>query len=511
MFLQRSKIRISLETTVALLVLWFGLLLRLRQYVLNLSLWLDEAMLALNIVNRSFSGLAQPLDYNQGAPLGFLWTVKAAETLFGNRELSLRLFPFLMGCLSLVAFWLVARQLTKPIGVVFALLIFSSSRYLVSYGAQVKQYAVDAAVTLLLYLLGLWLLGKTATKRDYFLLALVGGLSIWMSHPALFTLGGLGLTLILATVLKKDREGLLGSGLVSAFWGLNFASLYLLQYRNLAVNPYLTDFWAEFFMPLTVSAPVWALDRLGGLFYIPGGISVEVPAALLVLLFLAGMVSFFRAGKRWVWIFASSLVFTLAASSLGKYPFGGRMGMFAVPGLLICAGEGLELVRRLFTPTKRPFFAQQPLLGLTLTLVLAGYLAFSPLSFAVGTALKPKMTENIAPTLAYLKANYREGDVIYLYHWSLPAFRYYAPKYGLDQAHILPGSDFHANLESYCAEMQQLAGNRRAWFLFSHLTDAAALQEREVILNCAGELGSKKREFSEPGTLINLFLYELNH
>jgi hypothetical protein len=275
---QRLKAHISLETAAAVLVIGFGLLLRLRQVTLNLSLWLDEAMLALNIVNRSFGDLVRPLDYDQGAPLGFLWLIKATETLLGNRELSLRLFPFLMGCLSLVVLWLVARQLTKPVGIIFTLLIFASSRYLVSYGAQVKQYAVDAAVTLLLYLLGLYLLRKTATKKDYLLLALLGSLSIWISHPAVFTLGGLGLTLILTAALEKDWKGVLGYGLASAFWALNFSALYLIQYRGLAANGYLTGFWAEYFMPLTVSAPVWALDRLGGLFYNPGGMSVSVPS-----------------------------------------------------------------------------------------------------------------------------------------------------------------------------------------------------------------------------------------
>ncbi len=506
---QRLKSHLSLETIAAALVVVFGLLLRLRQLMLNLSFWLDEAMLALNIVNRTFGGLVRPLDYDQGAPLGFLWTIKAAEVLLGNRELSLRLFPFLMGCLSLIVLWLVSRQLIKPLGGIFVLLIFASSRYLVSYGAEVKQYAVDAAITLLLYLLGLWLLRKTPTKRDYFLLAVLGGLSIWMSHPAVFTLGGIGLTLIVSAALKKEWKGALGHGLASAFWALNFATLYLIQYRGLAANAYLTGFWSEYFMPLSVSAPAWALDRLGGLFYNPGGMSVDVPSALILILFLAGVVSLFQRERRWVWMFVLSLVFTLAASSLGKYPFGGRMGMFAVPGLLICAGEGIEVLRRLFTQPNRQFFAQQPALGLVVTLALVGYLAFTPLSFAVELALKPKMAENIAPTMAYLKINYRQGDIIYLYRVSIPAYRYYAPKYGLNGASVVTGSDFHGNIESYCAEVKQLAGNKRAWLLFSHLTDYEYIDERDVILDCANQVGSKKREFSEPGTFINLYLYDL--
>ncbi len=499
--IQRLKSRISIEGLAAALAIGFGLILRLRQYMLNLSLWLDEAMLALNIVNRTFEQLIKPLDYDQGAPLGFLWTTKAAQILLGNRELSLRLFPFLAGCLALIMLWLLARQLTRPVGVIFALLIFASSRYLVSYGAQVKQYAVDVTVALLLYLLALSLLRKNASTKDYLILAALGGFSIWMSHPAVFTLGGIGLTLIVSALLNRDWQAALKHGLVSTFWALNFAALYLIQYRSLASNSYLTNFWAEYFMPFSTSAPAWALDRLAGLFYNPGGLSVEVPAVIILILFLAGMVSLFQQDKRWAWMFSLALVFTLAASSLGKYPFGGRMGMFAVPGLLIGAGEGIELLRKLFTP--------KPTLGLAAALLLVGWLTFTPLNFAVELALKPKMAENIAPTMAYLKTNYREGDVIYLYRMSIPAFRYYAPKYRLEGALVFNGADFHTNRTGYQSELAQLLGHQRAWFLFSHLTDYEYIDDRDAILDYAGQIGSKKRDFSEPGTFINLYLYEL--
>ncbi len=146
-------------------------------------------------------------------------TIRAAEALLGNRELSLHACSVPDGlCLSLIVLWLVSRQLIKPLGGIFVLLIFASSRYLVSYGAEVKQYAVDAAITLLLYLLGLWLLRKTATK-GLFPAGILGGLSIWMSHPAVFTLGGLGLTLIVSAALKKEWKGALGHGLAHSGFG----------------------------------------------------------------------------------------------------------------------------------------------------------------------------------------------------------------------------------------------------------------------------------------------------
>src|SRR5438093_1878315 len=79
------------------LIIGFGITVRCVQYIANRSLWLDESLLALNIVHRTFLQLLQPLDYEQGAPVGFLMIEKASVQIFGNNEYALRLFTFLFG------------------------------------------------------------------------------------------------------------------------------------------------------------------------------------------------------------------------------------------------------------------------------------------------------------------------------------------------------------------------------------------------------------------------------
>ena len=50
------------------------------------SLWIDEARLALNIVNKSTIELLKPLEMNQVAPVGFLVTEKLFCSLFGYKD-----------------------------------------------------------------------------------------------------------------------------------------------------------------------------------------------------------------------------------------------------------------------------------------------------------------------------------------------------------------------------------------------------------------------------------------
>src|SRR3989338_11217817 len=79
------------------IIILIGIIFRFYRYLYNKALWLDEAMLSLNIVERSFLELLKPLDYRQNAPIGFLMIEKFFVNIFGNNEYSLRLFPFTCG------------------------------------------------------------------------------------------------------------------------------------------------------------------------------------------------------------------------------------------------------------------------------------------------------------------------------------------------------------------------------------------------------------------------------
>ena len=129
---------------------------------------IDEAMLALNLVDRTPRQLFDQLDYNQGAPIGFLLAAKASVAAFGYSEWALRLVPFLASLFGFVAFAWVARRLLPPFAALLAVALFAVSPHLVSYAGECKQYASDAAIAIGLIAVALSLLeGKGGFGRCF--------------------------------------------------------------------------------------------------------------------------------------------------------------------------------------------------------------------------------------------------------------------------------------------------------------------------------------------------------
>ena len=113
----------------ALIVILVGAALRLAAYLTARSLWLDEAMLANNIVGRTFVALFAPLGENQSAPWLFLFGERATAMVLGPNELALRLLPLIAGILLPWVAWLTATKLADRATGVIAASIAALSPY----------------------------------------------------------------------------------------------------------------------------------------------------------------------------------------------------------------------------------------------------------------------------------------------------------------------------------------------------------------------------------------------
>jgi len=101
--LSNSDNSFSWKWAVGLLAV--GLAWRLLRYALQFPIWGDEAFICVNLLDRDYLGLLDPLDYKQVAPILFLWSELTAFRLIGGSELAIRLLPFLAGVGSLFLFW----------------------------------------------------------------------------------------------------------------------------------------------------------------------------------------------------------------------------------------------------------------------------------------------------------------------------------------------------------------------------------------------------------------------
>jgi len=145
--MQQAKNRLAQWVRPAFLwwaLIVMGIILRLRQYFSGRSLWADEASLAFNLANRSFAGLTQRLDYDQGAPIGFLFIEKLLVVGLGNIDQVMRLFPLFSGILAIYLFYRIADAHIK--GGMFGVLLFSVSWSLIYYSSELKQYSSDVMI-----------------------------------------------------------------------------------------------------------------------------------------------------------------------------------------------------------------------------------------------------------------------------------------------------------------------------------------------------------------------------
>ena len=113
----------------------------------------DEAAVGINILDRDYRGLLQPLGYGQVAPIGFLWSERAVYQVLGMSELAMRLLPTLAGTAALFvpARW--AKVVASPLAAVIAVGILAVGNYPVFRCVELKPYAGDLLASMaLLYL-----------------------------------------------------------------------------------------------------------------------------------------------------------------------------------------------------------------------------------------------------------------------------------------------------------------------------------------------------------------------
>ncbi len=516
------------------LIIAFGIILRLDQYLFNRSLWLDEAFFVNNIVDRTFFELfIPPLEYSSHIiPPGLLVMAKLMITLFGNSDLILRLFPLVCGIISLVLFYQVAKIYISAQAVPLALFFFAISDRLIYYSSEFKQYSNDVMIVLILLILANYLRTSPLTLTKLLLLTIVGSLVLWFSYPAVFILATIGIYLLVVHFSTKTWKPVINLTMVYAIWLLNFSVLYLLIISVEApTNQWLQQFWTleNAFMPfpLSIHGIHWLAESFFKMFKYPVGFN---QAGLAGILFILGSVVLFTKNRLTLFLLCLPLLLALGVSFFHQYPFSGRLLLFLTPALYLLVAEGLTKIR-IDLPAHYPNWV-----GTLTPIVLLAFLSGHSFIKVLKNWNTPRVAQETKPLFQYVQQHRQNTDTLYLYHWAEPAFRYYANFYNFnyedchlinpiptDQEYLKEVDYFRQKLgltpvevnKTQCvlgvsevfarsqADLEKLRGKGRVWFLFSHLGDP----ERNLFLNYLDTLGVRLEENLQPGASV--YLYQL--
>lgn len=398
------------------MVLLVGLSWRLFLYFWDVSLWHDEILLATSIVERGFLDLLAPLEHGQVAPHLFLFAVEAVTLVFGDNEWSLRLVPWLSGCLGLIWMWAYARKYLDPLVAVFACSIMAFANPLVMYTVHFKQYSGD----LLASVIALHMFTMIPkSKRIGFVSVLLILILPWFSFTSIFVIAGLAGGYGLYYLFHRDWRQVARIGLLGVCGGLSFIMYYLLLVKDMSSTESLVDFWIHFYFWEPLFS--WRSYTLLNV-----GLSYMTTAfiGMLPLFVVGGLIGLWKNPKVTL---PCVMVFgvTVIAVVLEKYPFCERLILFLFPFVAIILGQWLTLFTR----------ARKVVPMIALFAVIAVFLNHLPKNWKY--LVNSPVYQEVRDGFVYVEENQVSGDFVYLVPPIDQMSRYYGDYTYLKHAFVL--------------------------------------------------------------------------
>lgn len=476
-------------------LLFLGMALRLVVFLQNRSLFLDEANLARNIIEKPIEQFFQPLDYEQHAPPLFLTIEKGSSKILGNTEYSLRLFPLIMSLVGLLFFLLLLLnrfEATTWLWFPLALLLFSTE--MIRYATEAKQYIVDSSLGIVLFWLAVQLNPDFWNRKTAILWAVAGCVFIWLSMPVVFILAGIGLYYLYSFIEQKEYQKLWELGLVIISWLVSFGFFYWLILRPSLATDLLVDYHRTHFLPIVPqNAEEWtkAGKILLGLFRIPFGFTTLAYLSGIGLVIM-GIYRLFQQNKGLLILLTCPILTCLLASGLGLYSLMPRLSLFLVPVLLLLVSFGISQLWNLNNQwIKYALF----LIFVVLIVQKGGYEYF----------YKKLEIEELKPIMMEMNTKQLPGDFVYVHNEAVPAFLFYQ--------HLHKNPIPFSKSKIYPAKWDERPGPLlrqdkapgRIWLVFSHQISTHAQNMQKDNLKTIPEYYVLKATIETKGAVAHLF------
>lgn len=488
--------------------LWLGVFLRLYVFAGGRMLWLDESMIALNLLTRSDAELFEPLNFLQIAPVGWLFANKLALQLTGSVDYGLRLVALIMGLGSLGLFAGLARRLFSMPVAASITLVFALSGLLVRYAAELKPYGSDIFFTLAVLCLVFLIWESSGQKARLYIgaLALTGLIGLAFSFPLVYVLAGsVGLLIVRLWFGERRHDAsLLAAAAVS--WLVVFAVLMKMIYIGQAEGAGFRGGGVDHFFNRTGYAP-FPPTRVADLVWYPRWahhtakfLFGEYSAYFGMILAGAGGVLMGRKRPWMLAIITAPLVLALFGSMLKAYPLYERLILFTLPLVLLLVAQSFEALRAELSAR-----ARLPVLAGALVAFAIG--ALFPLLDGLKTS--PAFAkQDLGPALQIIAADYQPGDRLVVNTWAVPTYLLYRHRYGLEGTEWTIRSNGKMAGTCLASALGDLPFGTRIWSLE---VDPGALPKTPARMPdfsavFANSTYQMKTKFSAPEARLDLFL-----
>ncbi len=455
-----------------------GVVLRVARWAWDRSIWWDEAALAMNVLERSFGELAEPLRFAQTGGIGFLWISKAMTLMFGESTLCLRFVPMAAAAASVVLFYFLARRLLDGISLVAAVGLFALNPWLIAYASEFKQYSIDV----LLAVLVTWL----ALRGDWRATAVVGIVGAWVSLSSVFVSAGVTAAII---AHSKQRKVAVISGVGLIALAASAAAHYLLTELSARAHVYLQRHWASAFAPR--DDLTWYGERLLTAMRDPCGVMLTWVALVMLLVGVAVLI---RRSREHALVVLLPAAAAFVAALAGVYPLvmrlpeevvhpsGGRLVMFLVPLACVVMGCGAVVLRR----------------GLNVVIVLA---LVGPMGWTgVAALIEPPRFQEFREVWRGLQSKAQPGDVVYLDQYAQSVRNYYERVLGpVDGAEVVVCMNQRDEAGHAAQIARELGEAERIWVTFTHHPTTRLKAQEAMVLRALARVGRRGDEIELVG------------
>ena len=431
---------------IALLV-FTGIFLRTLFYFYDRPFWLDEASIAINVLDKNYLDFFMPLERLQVAPPFSLILAKAFLGIIPDYEMAFRLLPFIAGILSVPVFFLLATRIFKrKIAVVAALFMFIVNYRLCYYAQEFKSYGLDIffeyAILLSYFKIGF----KESSVRKLFLISCVYALCPWFSHASCFAVTVVFLAVLFKSGIISERKihwDILRRYLALTIpFTLSFIGLFLLQYLFNSNTEGFYGWWERRgFFNKDFSNATSLFHNNFIFFFTFSPIGVKTAYLLLII----GGLSCLKNFSKFFFILMPILL-ALLLSYLHLFPFGDRVVVYTIPAFILMLCAPLDIV------------CHKKLIGIPFTVFCFGLVFLSSTAETLNTyrslILKEFYFEDTPSGLLKAKKLMKPEDVLFINSYHSP-FVFYSRTMNLEFPEVfrytkrnrIHERDYHKNLD----------------------------------------------------------------